>query len=202
MKISRRKYDVLVKFLREVIASSKNERIRYAAAERLDGIYARHEMYEQQALRRKERQEARALAAQGQGATVAHQELLGPDGVSNYNDVVNALVTPATGGSLAEWVSKLPLHVGELAKAPVSGIADKLLFNPKAGQTALTLWRQAGKGAGKAVFNNTSVQPCRLKLKGSTKSPVDPLTLHPSPTPSQNTLKCLHQSPHALVLRL
>jgi hypothetical protein len=81
----------------------------------------------------------------------AFAKLLGPDGVSNYNDVVNALVTPATGGSLAEWVSKLPLHVGELAKAPVSGIADKLLFNPKAGQTALTLWRQAGKGAGKAV---------------------------------------------------
>jgi hypothetical protein len=65
-KINRRRYDVLTKFLKEMIVNSKNEKVRMQAAERLDGIYARHEQYEQQALQRKHRAEIRALALQEQ----------------------------------------------------------------------------------------------------------------------------------------
>ena len=73
-KVSR-KYDVLTKFLKQIITSSKNERLRMAAAERLDGIYARHEQYEQQALQRRHRAELKALAVQApQGTADDHEQ--------------------------------------------------------------------------------------------------------------------------------
>jgi 5'-3' exonuclease len=69
-----RKYDMLVKFLKETIANpSISHRVRFAAAERLDNLYSRHEMYEQQAQRRQER-EAKAGAVQGQGEPVEAAE--------------------------------------------------------------------------------------------------------------------------------
>jgi hypothetical protein len=75
-KINRRRYDVLTKFLKEMIVNSKSDKVRMQAAERLDGIYARHEQYEQQALQRKHRADIRALATQEQqGATDASQPL-------------------------------------------------------------------------------------------------------------------------------
>ncbi|SFS10770.1 hypothetical protein SAMN05421771_1845 [Granulicella pectinivorans] len=89
----------------------------------------------------------------------AFAKLLGSDGLKNYNDVLGALATPETGSGLAEWVGKLPFHTGELAKAPVSAIADKLLFNPKAGHTALTLWKQAGKNVQAAPLSPALEEP-------------------------------------------
>jgi hypothetical protein len=76
MKINRRKYDTLVKFLKDMILTAKSERVRMQAAERLDGIYARHELYEQQALQRKDRAEIKALTSQAQGEAARAQETL------------------------------------------------------------------------------------------------------------------------------
>jgi hypothetical protein len=61
-----RKYDVLVKFLKDTITNPKiTHRVRFAAAERLDNLYARQETLALQALRRHER-EAKTEAIQGQ----------------------------------------------------------------------------------------------------------------------------------------
>jgi hypothetical protein len=61
MKLSRRKYAELVKFLKSVMGNPKvGLRVRMAAAMRLDEIYSRHEAAEQKRLDR----EARILAAQ------------------------------------------------------------------------------------------------------------------------------------------
>jgi hypothetical protein len=42
--------------------------------ERLDGLYARHELYAEKAAARKGRAELRALAGQGQGSAIPLQE--------------------------------------------------------------------------------------------------------------------------------
>lgn len=79
--------------------------------------------------------------------------LLGPDGVSNYNDILNALRNPVTKGVPLQqflegqnWLSKL--------KVPVSYFVDNMLFHPDFGQAVLKQWQNAGKAtaaAGTAV---------------------------------------------------
>ncbi|WP_433965979.1 hypothetical protein [Tunturiibacter gelidiferens] len=73
MKLNRRKYDALIKFLREMMATAKSERVRMQAAERLDGIYARHELAEQEALRRQDRIELRRLKVQAESLAEAQR---------------------------------------------------------------------------------------------------------------------------------
>jgi hypothetical protein len=59
-KLARRRYDVLVRFLRETINNPKiAHRVRMAAAVRLDAIYERNETLSERAEQRKERGEAR-----------------------------------------------------------------------------------------------------------------------------------------------
>jgi hypothetical protein len=67
-----RKYDTLINFLKDTITNpSISHRVRFAAAERLDNLYARHEIVALQALRRQEREaKAGAAAVQGQGEPV------------------------------------------------------------------------------------------------------------------------------------
>ena len=73
MKLNRRKYDALIKFLREMMANGKSERVRMQAAERLDGIYARHELAEQETLRRQDRIELRRLKAEAESLAEAQR---------------------------------------------------------------------------------------------------------------------------------
>jgi hypothetical protein len=75
-KINRRRYDVLTKFLKEMIVNSKSDKVRMQAAERLDGIYARHEQYEQQALQRKHRADTKAFITQEQERTAETSQTL------------------------------------------------------------------------------------------------------------------------------
>lgn len=86
----------------------------------------------------------------------AFAKLLGPDGMSNYNDVLNALRNPVTKGMTLEQY--LTNHVlagfGKAVTAPISWTIDQLLFNPKVGQAVLKGWRAAGtatKTAGAAT---------------------------------------------------
>lgn len=65
--LSRRKYARLVRFLTTVLDDPKEtNKTKLAAAERLDGIYARHEARQDAALDRAERAAERAAAAQVQ----------------------------------------------------------------------------------------------------------------------------------------
>ena len=66
-KLSRRRYDVLIRFLRETIGNPKIAyRVRMAAAVRLDDLYSRHEMLAERTEQRKDRALARAEAHQTQ----------------------------------------------------------------------------------------------------------------------------------------
>jgi hypothetical protein len=71
------------------------------------------------------------------------KKLLGEDGYHNFNDILNALKTPTTGGFLQDWLKKLPMHTGEFAEMPVQRVADNILFNPTAGQTFLKMFHNA-----------------------------------------------------------
>lgn len=81
------------------------------------------------------------------------QKMLGKQGVDNYGKVVDAMKPPVTGGKLPgipnilKWiphVHALGWKARLLSKAlPTRLIADNLLFNPKAGTTALSLYNMA-----------------------------------------------------------
>jgi hypothetical protein len=74
-KLGRRKYQELVRFWKATISNPRvSHRVRMSAAQRLDDLYRRHEFYEQQAIARKDRAEARALSQQGQEGAVPLQE--------------------------------------------------------------------------------------------------------------------------------
>lgn len=75
----------------------------------------------------------------------AFEKLLGPDGMKNYNEVVQTLQQPITGaGGLMGWLNALPWKINGIAKViPINQIADNLLFNPKAGSSMLSLYKMA-----------------------------------------------------------
>ena len=54
----------------------------------------------------------------------------------NYNDVVSALVTPATDGTPGGSLDKLPFHAGELAKMPLRALRRAAL-HPRQGRRRL-----------------------------------------------------------------
>jgi uncharacterized protein YdeI (YjbR/CyaY-like superfamily) len=59
MAISRRNYAEVIKFLKQTVKNEKASlRLRYAAAARLDDIFARHQQAEQRASRKKAGQHA------------------------------------------------------------------------------------------------------------------------------------------------
>jgi hypothetical protein len=104
----------------------------------------------------------------GQGS---FQKLLGKQGMDNYNKIVDAMRTPVTGGGkavsplpnippLMSWVSHtLPLGTKfrlAMKLMPKKQIADNLLFNPKAGTTALSLYNIA-KQLGHALLTGSDV---------------------------------------------
>ena len=63
-KLSRRKYAELVKFLKSVIRNERMSiRVRMSAAERLDGIYQRHEVAELKRLEREAKAQGTAPAS-------------------------------------------------------------------------------------------------------------------------------------------
>lgn len=99
MNLSRRKFDVLVKFLRQTIANqSIKHSVRMQAAVRLDDLLARELHYAARAAARKERAEIRALAVQQQESTVEAQDsVLEP----NENDHITELLARFSSSSEA-----------------------------------------------------------------------------------------------------
>lgn len=89
----------------------------------------------------------------------AFDKLVGPEGRANYNAVVKALQTPATGGRLLDWLNSLRT-TQFLGSKPVNALTDNLLFNPQFGSTAVRAYQlqqkartfisNAARGAGKA----------------------------------------------------
>jgi hypothetical protein len=82
------------------------------------------------------------------------ERTLGPQGVANYNEILNAIRNPIAGtipfrvfvrdhlGAALSIYSHIPI----IGKLP-----DNLLFNPTFGQTALDLWKATAKKAGTVV---------------------------------------------------
>jgi hypothetical protein len=81
-------------------------------------------------------------------------KLLGPDGMTNYNTVLEALKNPISGKeSLMEWAAAhqtgiVGQTVGNVI--PYKWLANKLLFDPKFGSRMVSSWR-AAVGATKAI---------------------------------------------------
>jgi len=82
----------------------------------------------------------------------AWERTLGPDGVKNYNDILNALRNPISGG--------IPLDIfvrDHIAGALIRGssmvgpVSNNILFNPKFGETVLQLWKNAAQKTGTAI---------------------------------------------------
>jgi hypothetical protein len=109
----------------------------------------------------------------------AFKELLGPRGVKNYNDIVNAMQEPVVGSSgFIQWLHALPLKMGGAAikVIPISQMADSILFNPDAGAAALKLWKIA-KATGtveKGVGTLARATPVIGNQPGATGKQPDP----------------------------
>jgi hypothetical protein len=69
-------------------------------------------------------------------------DLLGSKGAKNYNDIVNTLKTPKTGRLFFQMLQHLPLYVGKIGTIPSGAVADKILFDPVAGQRVLNAFRE------------------------------------------------------------
>jgi hypothetical protein len=107
----------------------------------------------------------------------AFKKLLGPKAYNNYNDVVNALKRPSTGGgTFVEWLNSLPLKSGKVfGTIPVGALADHLLFDPDAASEIAAKFEGASKlakAAGERVGATTAatVRPKNSSLNDSLQS--------------------------------
>lgn len=81
----------------------------------------------------------------------AFKQLIGPQAMHNYNDVINALTNPIKGATPFDSFLTKTLRTLE---APVSYVSNRLLFDPAFGQKWLQRWRLGGsavKTGGNAV---------------------------------------------------
>jgi len=81
-------------------------------------------------------------------------ELLGSDGVKNYNDILRALQNPISGQVPFDVYIRDYIGDGVVLRGGrklLSYLPDHLLFNPEFGQTALNLWKSSAKAAAPAA---------------------------------------------------
>ena len=91
-----------------------------------------------------------AMADTSFGKGPTFQELLGPEGMKNYNNVINALKNPIKAGTFGDFWNVAKNFFGKIPASP-QWIADKILFDPEVGQKVLQRFNSLVEAGGKAL---------------------------------------------------
>lgn len=125
----------------------------------------------------------------------AFAQMMGPEGMRNYHEVVQALQKPVTGaGGLMNWLNQLPFKINGIAKVlPINQIADNLLFNPSAGTRMLSLYKMAKNVSDLSRVGSSARGVVPGMASGNDSVPDPTPDLHPA----RQAVKAIAASPAA-----